>query len=183
MKFVFAALTALLISMQAGAKELFSARCEPALTKGVFSWRVEETKRGLAVRYSDPKKQFGAEIAGADADALRAKIAALRFSQRDIEFLRSREVRIPATKKEEEKIVLRPFDGATYHFSFSAVDGVREVTIDNPTFDFEHHASLEETTRLREAMALLDAISRIAKKEKEANQTSEPTAPSGRGSP
>lgn len=177
MKFALTALLTALISALACAKELFSARCEPALTKGAFSWRVEETKRGLAVRYSHSKRKFAAEIAGADADALRAKIAALRISQRDVEFLRAREVRIPATKKEEEQIVLRPFDGVTYHFSYQTSDGVRMVTIDNPAFDFEHHASLEETVRLREALALLDYLSRVAKKEEAAARANVGAAP------
>jgi len=170
MKFALAVLATVLVFAPAYAAELFSARCVPALSKGEISWRVEVTTSGLAVRYSDPKKKFAAEIAGAGADALRAKIAKLQLSQRDIEFLRSREDRVPGAKKEEEQIVLRPFDGVTYHFSFPASAGVRVVTVDNPSFDLEHHGSFEETKLLREVLALLDDIARIAKKEKEANQ-------------
>ena len=170
MKFVFVALIAVAFCARSTAKDLFAARCVPALTKGAFTWRIEESRRGVLVRYSDPKKKFSTEVVGADADVLRAKIAALRLSSADIAVLRSREVRSP-----DGKILLRPFDGVTYHFTMPA--GI--VIIDNPTFDLEHHPTLEETIRLREFLDFLEHLRRIAKKEKEANKAPEPTRLAG----
>jgi hypothetical protein len=158
MKFGFATLVVLALSAPAIAKELFAARCVPALTKGEISWRVEESRRGVQVMYSDPKKKFSAEFRGTDADALRAKIARLQLSRADTELLRSREV-----STSDGRVLLRPFDGVTYYFTFPRRD---VILIDNPSFDLEHHAHLEETARLREVLDVLEDLTRLAKKEK-----------------
>jgi hypothetical protein len=168
MKLGFAVLVVFILSTQAVAKEIFAARCVPTLTKSEFVWRVEESRRGIQVRYSDPKKKFSAELRGAAADALRAKIAHLQFSRTDVELLRVREI-ITA----DGQILLRPFDGVVYSFT---MPGREVISIDNPSFDLEHHPSLPETARLREALDFLEQLTRIAKKEKGANQSPEPTA-------
>jgi hypothetical protein len=158
MRFTFLALLILALNVPAVAKELFAARCVPALTKGEFACRIEESRCGLLVRYSDPKKKFSSEIRGVEASALRVKIGALRLSKADVESLRSREIRTA-----DGRILLRPFDGVTYHFVMPS-SGV--ILIDNPAFDLEHQPSLEEAVRLREVLELLERLTRIAKSEK-----------------
>jgi hypothetical protein len=167
MRFAFLALIILAPNVPAVAKELFAARCVPALTKGEFAWRVEESRRGVLVRYSDPKKKFSSEIGGVEASALRAKIGAVRLSKADVESLRSRESRAA-----DGQILLRPFDGVTYHF---VMPSGSVILIDNPAFDLEHQPGLEEAVRLREVLELLEWLTRIAKNEKRANKAPEPT--------
>src|SRR5665811_1020579 len=84
------------------AQEVFSARCESALTGHSYpAWRVAETKEGLSVEYSDGKKKKHAMVlGGADADRIRARVAALRFTQADADTLRSLSVSLPAQKNE-----------------------------------------------------------------------------------
>jgi hypothetical protein len=166
------------------AQEILSARCESALTGYAYpEWRLAETKKGLSVEYSDAKKKkHSMVLAGADADRLRGQVASLRFTQADADMLRALSVSLPAKKKEEEQIVLRPFDGVTYHFVFSSPTGSQKVWIDNPAFDLEHHYHVAQCVRLKEVLTFLDVIERRAKGQKEANQALEPTAPSGRGS-
>jgi len=167
MKIAVAALVALSVVALASAKDLFAARCVPALTKKEFTWRVEETPRGVIVRYSDPRERFSTEVTATDAASLRTKIAGLRLSQADLDFLRSREVKLP-----DGRILLRPFDGVVYHFTMPSG---ASLMIDNPAFDLERQPSFEETARLRDVMDFIEQLTRIAKKENRANKAPEPT--------
>jgi hypothetical protein len=156
MKVAVSILVAFSLVALASAKDLFAARCVPWLTKKESTWRVEETRRGVLVRYADPRQKYSAEVTAADAASLRAKIASLRLSQADIDFLRSREIKLP-----DGRILLRPFDGVVYHFSMPLG---ASLMIDNPGFDLERQPSLAATARLREVLDLLDELTRIAKK-------------------
>jgi hypothetical protein len=81
--------------------------------------------------------------------------------------LRALSVSLPAQKKDDEEIILRPFDGVTYHFVFPSPTGPQKVQIDNPRFDLEHHYHVAQCGRLKEVLAFLDVIERRAKDEKD----------------
>ena len=147
------------------AEELFSAYCKSALTGNSYpTWKVIESKKGLSVVFTEEKKrQFSAMLSTTEADKLRARIVDLRFTQADVEVLRSLSVTLPAKENEEESITLRPFDGVTYHFLFSSNAGQQKVEIDNPAFDLEHHPHVAQCDRLNEVLTLLELIERRAK--------------------
>jgi hypothetical protein len=177
MRIAFLTLIALLLSRPAIAKELFAARCEPALTKASFTWEVEERGSELTVRYREPRptpfarwfsatKTFSATVTGSSADELRSKIVRLPLP-----------LPSPPEVSSDGTIGLRPFDGVTYHFKIATG---AECVIDNPSFDLERFPGLERTARLREVMDFLERLKRIAKKENmKPNQASEPITPGG----
>ena len=169
MKLVALTLLGLLTLGVVRAEELFSARCVPVLTKSSCLWRIADAKDGLAVEYSDAKgKKSAAIVTGSEAERLRVQVASLQLAQSDVDLLRSLVVTRPAKQKEEETIMLRPFDGVTYQFSILGSDGVRSFWIDNPAFDLEYHPQLKETIRLKELLTFLEFLERRAKGENEA---------------
>ena len=157
----------------AHAQEVFSAYCASALTGYPYpAWRVAESKKGLVFEhFTTKKKKSSVVLVGDDADKLRVRIASLRFTQANAETLRSLADTSSASKKEDGKILLRPFDGVTYHFVFYSMTGVQKVWIDNPAFDLEHHRHVVQCDHLEEVLSILDFIERRAKGGKEATQT------------
>lgn len=156
MKTIRALLLLLAVGSVGFGKDIFVAQGKFTLTQRECVWRVEETRQGLRVRFGAPKMAASSEIAGPEAQALRAKIAGLRLSPADIAALHAREY----TRNGE--IILRPFDGILYKF---AIGGGELIVVPNPSYDLEHHAELAETVRLREVIDLLRELERIAKKE------------------
>lgn len=137
----------------AQVKELFSAKCVAALSGWERTWRVDESARGLVVRYTDLRRKYSARLRGPAADDLRAAISRLRLTPTDVEFLRSN---MPVT---DGHIWLRPFDGVTYHFM---MPNREVVTIDNPSFDLEIHPGLDQAARLRQVLDLLERLQQRA---------------------
>ena len=104
-------------------------------------------------------------VTGAEADVLRKKVASLQLGQADIDSLRS----LPAVRQRDrngqEVAILRPFDGVTYQFTVCGPGGIRRFSIVNPLFDVEYHPQLKECIRLKEALAFIEFLERLAKGE------------------
>ncbi|MEZ5277622.1 MAG: hypothetical protein R3F07_14680 [Opitutaceae bacterium] len=169
--------TALTASFCTSASEIYSARCESALTGSTLAkWQIAETKKGLTVVFSEGQRKWSTDLAGEEASAFRELVEELSFTQTDSDILRSLSVTLPGEKKEDELVILRPFDGVTYYFTVIVPGSSRDVWIDNPSFDLDYHQHLEQCDRLKQMLQFLDIIERRAKNEIEPNKTSEVTA-------
>jgi len=153
------------ISMEPNAVELFSSECEVALTRHVLRLRVVETNRGVVIDEVLPKRRYRVLLDAAEAASIRERIAAFQLSQRDIELMGSREVRVRGPKG-EDLVALAPFDGASYRFSIRSSAGVRNVSVHNPASDLHFKGPGSEAARLKEVLDFLEQATTKVRNEK-----------------